>query len=348
MVSIKTIAQKAGVSVAMVSRVLNNSGYVKAEKRDMINKVLKESNFTPNSMARSLVTRQSRILGIMIPHIKSPFFEGLVTAVEYEARKHDYRLLLCHTSEDAKIEKRCLELLVEHRVDGILVTPVGREYKYWKTVVKTIPTVMVARVLPKLNVPSVEVNDKACGYNLMRHLIAQGHRRIGFVNMPLFISSAKNRWEGMLAALRDFDIPLREEFVGNDCLTGEDAVKATEFFLELKQPPTAIVCLTSPLLIGSVRAVKRRGCLIPSDVAIASIDSFDDSEVFKVFDPPVTGNIHPVRKMGELAFGLFLEQKDFMQENKLEDFPVRHIVIPAQLATRESTVGQNGAITPLP
>ena len=149
-IRLSDIASQAGVSSATVSRVINGTAYVEPVTRRKVENAMRALHYRPNLLARGLATRQSRTIGLMIPHIRSPFFAGLATGVEERAEASGFAVFLCHTRESTECEKRTLEVLASRRVDGIIATPVGQESRHFSEISQSVPVVFAARHFPEV------------------------------------------------------------------------------------------------------------------------------------------------------------------------------------------------------
>lgn len=338
MVSIKDIAKASGVSVSTVSRVINNDGYVGKDTREKVLKVIKEYDYNPSSIARSLVKKQSNMLGVMIPHINSPFFLALMTSFEAEAKKRGYNLFLCYTNENTEDEENYLEVLSERRVDGIIVTPVGIKSSHFKKVSARIPIVFAGRSFDNLDISSVEVDNVSGSYRVVEHLIKKGHKRIGIVNGSLLISTGSKRWEGAVKAFQEYNIEYDKEIVVDSDFTLMGGYKAALEILKHKNPPTAIYAANHLMSYGVIKALKENSIRVPEDIAIAAFDGFDDS-IFEQFldSPKITANIHPSLYMGEECVRLLCEEISYRSSNNQGHYLSRKIVLNMEFAEREST-----------
>lgn len=339
MASIKDIAKRSGYSVSTVSRVINESGYVSEAARKRILDVIEALDYRPNSIARSMVTKQSKIIGLLIPHINSPFFAGLAVTVEEEAKSLGYNVLLCHTNEDTKIEKDYLKVLMERRVDGIIATPVGKSFKHYKNASKEIPIVFVGRIAENLNINSIEVDNIGGSRKVIEHLLQLNHRKIGVINGPMFLSTGKKRWEGVKQALNENKIEIPSEYIEEGDFTIKGGYRCAMKLLNTVERPTAIFSANHLTALGVLKAVREMGLSIPGDVALASFDGFEDSEIDLIIEPKITANIHPTSDMARTAVnlvhqGVTNKMKGVFSKNAV------HTSITMEFVERESTISK--------
>lgn len=301
MTSIKDIAKYSGYSVSTVSRVLNETGYVSEEARKKVLEAIEHFNYKPNSIARSMVTKQSKFIGLLIPHINSPFFTGLAVYVEEEARSLGYNVLLCHTQEDNDIENEYLKVLVERRVDGIIATPVGKSFKSFIEVSKEIPVILVGRTDEKKLINSIEVDNIHGSRNVMEHLLELNHQKIGIITGPLDLSTGKDRWEGAKQVLEENQLELPKEYIVEGDFTAHGGYHSAMKLLQLPDPPTAIYAANHMTALGVLKAARENNLKVPDDLSVASFDGFEDSVFDMYIEPRITANIHPTDTMARAA-----------------------------------------------
>jgi LacI family transcriptional regulator len=307
-IRISDIALKAGVSSATVSRVINGTAFVEPATRRKVETALRALHYRPNLLARSLATRESHTLGLMIPHIRSPFFSGLATGVEERAEALGYAVFLCHTRESTECEARTLDLLARRRVDGIIATPVGHASGHFSDVLRSVPVVFAARHFSALPISSVVVDNAAASRRVVRHLLESGHRRIGVINGPQFLSTGVERWTGVRQAFRDHQMKPDPALTREGDFTAEAGYRLARGLLSRPPRPTALFAANHMTLVGCIRAVREAGLRIPEDVAVAGFEGFRDSGFEYLVAAPLTVNEHPTREMAVAAVDLLMEQ----------------------------------------
>lgn len=307
MVSIKTIASKSGFSTATVSRYINNKGYVSEKTKQKIRKTIKDLNYKPSLIARSLVTRKSDIIGLLIPHISSPFLSSFVEGVEGAATERGYSIFLCHSHEDAKMEKVYLKLLTERRVDGVISIPVGTNHRLYEETLKIIPVVFAIRTFEDVTISSITGNDFAASYNAVRYLIDKGHRRIGFINGMQNVSTGRIRWAGAQAALKAAGIEQNPCLVHESDYTVDGGYKSTLQILRNPLPPTAFYAANHLSSIGALTAIKEKGYRVPDDISLVAFDGLDGTYAEKLISPRISANIFPSRTIGETAVNMIAD-----------------------------------------
>jgi LacI family transcriptional regulator len=305
-VSIRDVAEKAGVSLGTVSRVLNDHPSVRADRRQRVKEAIADLDFHPDVFAQSLRRGTSKTLGIVIPDLRNPFFAELAHHVELAARRRGYKLLLACSEEDPALETEHLESLSSWRVDGVVLAPVGDAAHGGPP--RAAPLVVIDRSLDAL---AVVAADHRGGARLATdYLLSLGHRRIGCVAGPANVAAARERLAGFLdavaAARERLGVAIDERVVhaAFDCDAGRQAGEA---LLTLKTPPTAIFASSDQQAIGAMRAAADRGFEIPRQLSIVG---FDGILVSDLVTPRLTTVMQPVAAIAEAAIARLLAGDD--------------------------------------
>jgi len=339
--SIKDIARLARVSHPTVSRALQNSPLVNAQTAAKIRKIADEAGYRASAVARGLVTRRTRTIGLVVTTVDDPFAGEVTCGIEQAANDHGYAVFLASSSADPERERKVVQALAERRVDGIIVTSsrVGALY---------LP------LLEELNVPIVLVNDQYPGefvHSVMienvegaraavEHLIGLGHRRIAYVGDRLGYQSDAERLAGYKDALKRGGIEFRAALVKEGNGRPEAAIEAVDELLALPAPPTAICCYNDMTALGALRAIRARGLRVPEDV---SVTGFDDLFFAAYLQPPLTTVRQPMRRMGQLAMENLLKLmsgEDSVAQSRVEaELIVRASTGRAKTGSEESRHG---------
>jgi LacI family transcriptional regulator len=330
-VGIKEVAAHAGVSVATVSRVLNDSPKVTEETRAKVHAAVKALRYRPNAVARSLRTEATHTLGLIIGDILNPFFAVLARAVEDEARAAGYTVVIGNADERPEQQDHYVRTLLEQRVDGLLICPTAEVTPLVEDCVAAGgPLVFLDRTLPGLEVPSVRVDGTSAIHELIRHLHDLGYRRIAFISGPELLSTGRERTQAYMNAMRASGLEIREEYMEAGDFQAASGQAIAARFLELPEPPQVIFAGDNLMALGALDEIRARGMRIPEDVALAS---FDDVAWFVHVDPPITAIAQPAEELGRRAVRALLE--------RIEHRPVEPVVLPARLVTRRSC-GETG------
>ncbi|KNF09745.1 ribose operon repressor [Gottschalkia purinilytica] len=329
-VTIKDIAKLANVSTTTVSRVINNKYEgVGEETRKRILDLVKELGYQPNALARSLVTKRTSSIGLIIPDIINPFFPDLARGVEDIASKEGYSVILCNTDDDPDKEKKYISLLNEKRVDGIIFTGAStHSHEHILELIKSgVPVILMDRRIDYENTFGVFIENFKGGYDATNYLISLGHKKIGCITGPLNTKESEERFNGYKKALKEAGIDFNEDLVieSNYKITG-GADAATEL-LE-KQNVTAIFAFNDMMAYGVYKAAKLLGLKIPDDI---SVIGFDDVQISQILEPELTTVKQPIYDMGaESAKMLITRIKGKKIKKKIIKFKTELII-------REST-----------
>jgi DNA-binding LacI/PurR family transcriptional regulator len=340
-VSIKDIAKAAGVSHSTVSRALSDSPLVSDETKLRIQRLAKEMGYSPNSLARSLVTRQTHTVGVVVTTIADPFVAQVVQGIEATAHDHGYTVILSSSGAVPEREIAAVEMLRSKRVDCLIVPSSRIGALYLEHLERIgVPIVLINNHNEQSGryTFTVTVDNRHGGYLATQHLTRLGHRRIAYVTAPADHSSDQDRRWGYRRALADagIDADWRLVIPGNGRADGgEHALSA----LKALQPrPTAAFCYNDMTAIGLIYAARQAGLAVPGDLAVVG---FDDILFATYCYPPLTTIAQPKTEMGQLAMGMALSLMSLGEEGGGEPQEgVSNIVVQGQLIVRASTIGQ--------
>lgn len=285
-VTISDIAKKAGVSSATVSRVLNDSGYVKQSTREKIEAVIKEMNFTPSAIARSLSKNETNTIGVIVPDITNSYFGEVIKGISEIAEKNNLNIILFNTDNYLEKEIRALNVLKEQRIKGIIMTPgFGEENnkEYIETINNlNIPIVLVSADLKFKQLDGIFVDNVLGGYNATKLLIKEGHTKIGIMTGILSSEPAAERVVGYKKALKEANLEINDKYILDGQFSMEKAYELTAKLLKSKDKPTALITSSNRMTMGVVKALKEQNKIIPRDLALVAFDKVDLLEVLGV------------------------------------------------------------------
>src|SRR6266498_1890061 len=277
-VTIKDVARLSGVSSMTVSRVINESERVRPETRQRVEQAIAELGYVPSRLARGLSRQRTGTLAVIVPDVANPFFTMIVRAAEEVARRADYRVILCDTRADLSVERDAVEELIAHRVEGIVIAPVNnRSSAHLRRLDRFgVPSVLVDRTLPGVDCDAVVGDSVGGARQLVEHLIALGHRRIGLITETAGVSTARDRVQGYREALEGAGIEPDPELVVESSAIDPDAAReATLRLLARSEPPTAIFAVNNIAVVGVVEAARRQKLEIPDDLALVCFDDIE-------------------------------------------------------------------------
>ncbi len=330
-VTIKDIAQEAGVSVTTVSRVLNNKPDVSDETKRKINKIIDELGYNPNSMARGLVLQKTFTIGLIIPDISNPFFPEIARGVEDAARKLGYSVLFYNTDNHHEEEKKAIDVLKGKQVDGLIVSlSIDNSSKLKELYDNDFPVVQIDRKVSGTHYTSITIDNTLSSYKATSNLIEMGHRRIAHLAGDLGTQTAKERLVGYKNALVDHKIEINEDFILYGNYTKDPAHNEIRSLLKRKQRPTAIFAANDLMAVSIYKAIYECGLEIPADI---SVIGHDNIELSSLVTPALSTMAQPKYKMGQLA-AVFL-----IKDIEGKDYNHKDIVLDTKLVERESSAG---------
>lgn len=324
-ISMRQVAERAGVSPATVSRVLTGSPAVRDSYRARVLEAVAELDYRPNRLARNLRRQKVDMIGVVVSDIENPHFSEAVRAVEDAAYRRGYRLLLCNTDETPAKQRIYLEMLAEERVLGVIVSPSdpgGAEIS--ELLDLGIPVVAFDRTVADERADAVVADNVGGVRTATEHLLAAGHRRVGFIAGLSEVETGAERLEGYTAAM---DAAGLEPIIAPGRFRIEAGREATASLLARGTPPTALVACNNLCAIGALRALRQAGLAVPQDVALVAVD---DPFWAELVDPPLTTIAQPVRAMAAEAMSLLLER---IEGHRRE---ARRVVFPLELRRRRS------------
>lgn len=309
MPSIKKVAEVAGVSVGTVSHVITGSVPVSDTLRLKVHAAIRQLNYHPNHVARSLKTNKTRTLGIMVPDMTIPFFPQVIRGAETAAHQAGYSLIAVNSDDEAERQRDLLSLLRSQRVEGILLvvaaapTPINQ---ITRIIEAGIPVVCLDRIPDRIPVDTVSVEDRDAAEMGVEHLIANGNRSIAIVTGPLTLKNERQRLFGYKQALRRHGLTPDPRFICQGNLRPEDvATLCRDRLLSVDPRPDAIFCTNGPTALGVLRAFRDCGLKTPSDIRLAT---FDELTVDDLFFPAITTVVQPASEIGYQAARILLER----------------------------------------
>ncbi|MFE9610606.1 LacI family DNA-binding transcriptional regulator [Streptomyces sp. NPDC006012] len=331
------VARSAGVSVATVSHVLNGTRPVLPHTRQAVLDAIDLLGYTPNTLARSLVTSRTRSVGIAVSAISNPYFTEILQGVEAGALAEGYGLLIADPHDDPRHELDAVRLLHERRVDGVIVAPSAEPRDLVAYLGRhAVPTVFLDRLIDEpLDDSSVGVPpfDQVCAENsepvaqVVAHLAGLGHRRIGLVAGLPGLSTTGERITGYRHGLAAAGLPHDERLVVHGNSESAGAERATATLLALAAPPTALVTANNAMTIGALQTLRNRGLRVPDDLALCCFDDFAWADLFS---PRLTAIAQPSREIGARAIRVLLDRL------AAPDRPARTIRLPCTVVHRTS------------
>ena len=299
MPTITDVAREARVSASTVSHVINETRYVSDEVKQRVHAAMEALNYQPNVIARSLRTRETLTVGVVVSDVTNPFFTSIVRAIEDEVLKQGYSIILCDTDEKPEREQAYLRLLMGRRVDGLIVAPSSGNADLLRSAIESgLPVVLLDRSVPGLAADVVLSDNESGAFDAVSYLIGIGHRRIGIIAGRLEVSTGADRMAGYVRAIRTHGIPADESLIEVAKFKRDIAYDKTMKMLNRAEPPTALFVCNNVMTAGTMAALKAAGKKVPEDI---SVIGFDDSEWAALMDPPLTVVAQPIVELGTRA-----------------------------------------------
>lgn len=330
-VKIKDVAKEANVSVATVSRVLNDVPLVNEETKKRVLEAIEKTGYKPNAIARSLKIRKTNTFGIMIPDITDSYYTQVVRGVEDICSMYDYNIILCNTDFDSKKEETYLDVLIEKQCDGILYMGKGiSEELKDKMLESKVPLVIGATHDYECTLPSVMIDNEKAAYEITKLLISLGHRKLAlFSDSDAKSLIAREREEGFKRALKEEKLEFPKEWYRIDTASVSGGYKMMEDLLKKKDLPTAIVVTSNDdAALGAIRKASEEGIKVPEDMSISGFNDFYISEWVK---PSITTIAQPMYDIGAVSARMLIKM---LNNEELND---KNIIVPYELIQREST-----------
>lgn len=307
-VTMKDIAQRAGVSVNTVSKALRGKSDISKQTRQKILKIAREIGYIKNTTAFALRRNQTKTIGVVIEDSSNPFFAEVLKGVETATRKSGYQLLLMNTETDTRAQSEAIRTLLERRVEGLLISPFGENTEDFERLLNmNFPFVLLGRHMYRPDIDEVYSDEIKGGYLATEHLISVNRKRILFINTDMNNSASKMRYEGYKKALCDFGIDLSQDYLvvvphNRNMEAGYQGVKEA---IKRGISFDAIVCYNDMFAFGAIKALDELGKKVPEDVAVVG---YDDVSFASYFRPPLTTVHIQKHEMGLEAFKVLLER----------------------------------------
>lgn len=329
MTTIHDVAKRAGVSPVTVSRVINGASNVNTVTREKVEQAIRELGYVPNLSARSLRSRQTSTLALIVPDITNAFWTTVARGVEDTAQAEGYSVLLCNTDESLAKQSGYLNAVLQQRVDGVIIAPYDSDPKNLSPLgnLKT-PLVVLDRRVEGWEVDTVRTDSVSSAFALTQHLIRLGHRQIAIISGPSVTSTAEERVAGYCLALEEAGIPVEARLIRRGEYRSVSGRILTDQLLDEGINLSAIVAGNNVIALGVLESLQNHGKTVPQDIALVCFDELPDLARFYPF---LTVVVQPAYDMGVNAAQLLLSRI-----NANAPLHPRHVVLPSRLALRYS------------
>lgn len=325
MANIKDVAEKSGVTVTTVSRVLNNRGYISDKTREKVYKAMEELNYQPNEVARALLKRKSNLIGLIVPNVSHPFFAELSNFIEYYAYENGYKILLCNAYQDSKKEKDYINMLKRNQVDGIIMGSHTLEISEYLDL--KLPIVAIDRFLSE-DIPYISSDNYVGGTAATELLINKGSKMLAHISGPLNLNTPANkRFESFVEAAKKSNKPY---VVVETKLNHFDAEEYEKIIFKLFEDHPGVdgIFASSDVIAACiVRVSNALGKRIPEDLKVVG---YDDITIASLIVPALTTIRQPIEKIGQLAVNIIINQLNGVEVAKEN-------ILPIELIERKTT-----------
>ena len=329
MASIKDVAEKAGVSVATISRVFSGSAHVRPEVRKHVLEVADVLGYRPNRIARNLRKQSTHVIGLMVSDVRNPFFVEIARAIEDVANSQSMSVFLCNTDENAEKEQTYLRTLIDEMVAGIILVPTQENLEAFDFLLESAtPTVTIDRRIEGAPVDCILSDNLQSAYQLTTHLITRGYERIGAVIGLENSTTGRERLQGFKKALADYGLDFDPTLLRCINPTERASEPIVRQWLVSENPPQAIFSGNSLMTMGVINAAFKAGKSIPGDIAVAG---FDDTIWMPHIGSGITVISQPVYEMGRTAAELLFQRRADPSR------PPREVVLKGTFIERGST-----------
>jgi LacI family transcriptional regulator len=328
-ITIKDVAKHAGVSIGTVSKVLNDKGYVGKETRKRVLESIDHLHYQVNANARSLKAVRTKKVGMIVSHISNPYLMSIAKTIEDSMRSIGYHMLLMSHNENEETERELMQLILEQRVEALVLIPTGGNADMVQMVIdQKIPVILVDKKVEGITTDLIVDDNYYGSYESISFLHSIGHTRIGVIYGTTKNSVGKERLEGALDAIKDLECSLDQSLIKPADFNADKAYEAATELLLLPNPPTAIYCCNNTMTIGLLKAIIDQNLTIPDDI---SVISFGDASQWELIQPPLTLMTQPLKRIG-VESAILLKNRLTMEE----DYSPKQLIIKPELQIRSS------------
>ena len=328
-VTIYDVAREAGVSMATVSRVVNNNPNVKPQTRKKVFEAIEKLGYRPNAVARGLASKKTTTVGVVIPDISNSIFAEVARGIEDIANMYHYNIILCNADKKKDKEIRVINTLLEKQVDGLLFMggAVTEEHmQAFRT--STVPIVLCATRDESNQYPSVDIDHEAAAYDAVSELLRRGHRKIAMISGPLEDpANGYARFQGYKRALEEAGLSVKEDWVRIGNYRYESGMETMTYFLELDDRPTAVFAATDEMALGAIHRIQDFGLRVPEDISVISVDN---TRMASMVRPRLTSVAQPMYDIGAVSMRLLTK---LMKNESVDN---AHVILPHELIVRET------------
>lgn len=331
--TIYDVAKESGVSIATVSKVINNTGNMRDTTRERVKHAIKKLNYQPNMVASALTGKGTETIGLLVPDISNPFFSDMARMIEDRAHEVGMSVIICSTDTVAEKERKYINLLKRKQVDGLIIGATIKDRQLLEDLKDgSIPIVMLTQDDVGLGLTSVSVDDFKGGFDATNYFITTGHKNIAII--AEYANSSRMRIYGYREAHDEKGLPIDEENIYRTSAKIESGRKVMLEMVKNNRVPTAIFACNDLVAIGVIQGAKESGLRIPEDI---SVIGFDNTMLGEIVDPPLTSVSQPIADMGKRTVDLIIEKIESKQK-KVPTVENERILFNPTMVLRDSTL----------
>jgi len=301
-INIKQVAEHAGVSQGTVSKYLNGIK-INDKNYQSIEKAVKELNFNINEFARGLRTNKSKIIGVLLPELESPFSMPVISVIESKLMENGYSTIICDFKSNPKLGKQKLDFMINKKIDGLIVMPYYLDTKILSEI--QIPIISIDTIIENMDCDCVIIDNMKISYEATNYIIEHGHKKIAVICGPEHIYTMSERLKGYVNACNDNNIFINQEYIIQGRADMHTGYEAMQKLLNMPNPPTAVFAVNGDLMAGVLIALNDCGIKIGEDISFVG---FDNITIANIVNPKLSIVVQPLQKIGETAADLLLNK----------------------------------------
>ncbi len=324
MPTVKDVAEKANVSIATVSRVINNLGGYSEATKEKILKIIDEMGYEANALARGLATKSSRVLGVLMPSVVTSVLGEVLNGIEEIAQENGYSVMTCNTGENGVRSLEYLKILASNRVAGIIYISAPFHDECYKVIKSMkLPCILALTISYKYQIPYVKIDERQAAYSATKYLIEKGHKNIALISSkPEDSITGLPRIEGYKQALSDFGLEINNKLIKHGNSSYESGNLCMEQLLDSGEKFTAVFAVSDDMAVGAMNTAHMRNIKVPDEI---SVIGFDDSPISRMTLPHLTTVAQPLHDIGRRSAEKLLE---IIKDNKtVENSILMHKII---------------------
>ena len=324
--TIKDVAIEAGVSVATISRVLNNIDSVSEATRQKVMQAVEKTGYQQNLLGKHLRCNKTNIILVMLTTIVNSFCAKLVHSIDNEAKKYGYNIMICATNNDQETEERYLNYVRNKLVDGIIIINSVMSEEKMALLSANFPVVQCSEYIDGKTTPYVTIDNKKAAFDAVNHLIENGRRKILFIGVDNKLGSSRDRYLGYRQALKENGIEFDPKLVIDGNYGYRNAHELTTKYFNGKVDIDAVFAISDKMAAGAITSIKECGCNVPDDVMVMG---FDNTDITYIYNPTISTVAQPHKDMGKAAFDMLIK--------RINDENCENLILKHELKLREST-----------